>query len=99
MRELRSEMSQAMALRKAELLAEDLCVEKQDVDYILGEHKGRTYQILVTYKDGINFESSTDLPPLDYHDSSGSMDKTPKSAIKEIKHRWLKKNDVGITGS
>jgi len=74
-----------VALRKAELLTEDLRVDKKDADYILGEHKGRTYQILVTYQDGIYSESSTDLPPLDYHDSSGSTVETPKSAIKEIR--------------
>ena len=55
-------------MRKAELLSEDLLVEKQDDDYIVGDYKGRVYQVLVTYEEGIDFESSTDLPFLNYQD-------------------------------
>ena len=82
---MRSGMAQAVALRKAELLSEDLLVEKQDDNYIVGDYKGRVYQILVTYEEGIDFQSSTDLPSLKYQDYSDSENETPKSVDKEVK--------------
>ena len=54
------------------------------IHYIVGDYKGRAYQILVTYEDGIDFESSTDLPSLNYQGYSDSMDETPKSADREV---------------
>ena len=88
--QMRSGMAQNVALRKAELLRDDLLVEKQEEDYIVGDYKNQLYQILVTYDDGIDFVYSTDLPSWNYQDYSDSLDATPKSAEKEAEPTRIK---------
>jgi hypothetical protein len=81
---LRSELAREMALRKAELLCDSLRVEKYEDEYIVEDYKGQVYQILVNHDDGIEFLSSTDLPPCVYQDYSDSVDETPQSLEKEV---------------
>jgi hypothetical protein len=49
--QIRSEMAQKIALRKAELLRETLVIEKQEEDYIVEDFKGQVFQILVIYDE------------------------------------------------
>jgi len=60
--QIRSEMAQTIALRKAVILHETLDIEKQEGDYIVEDYMGQVFQILVNYDEGIDFLSSTDLP-------------------------------------
>ena len=80
---LKSELALKIALRKAELLCESLKVEKYEEEYIVEDYKGQVFQILVNHDEGIDFLSSTNLPPCVYQDYSGSVDETPKSTEKE----------------
>jgi hypothetical protein len=81
---IKSELDRKVALRKAELLGENLVVEKYEDEYIVEDYKGQVFQILVNYEEGIDFLSSTDLPPCVYQDYSDSIDETPKSVETKV---------------
>ena len=42
-------------MRKAELLSENLIVEKYEDEYIVEDYKGQVFQILVNHDEGIEF--------------------------------------------
>jgi hypothetical protein len=80
----RSELERKVALRKAELLEENLVVEKEEEEYIVEDYKGQIFQILVNYDEGIDFQSSTNLPPCVYQDYSDSVEETPESTEAKV---------------
>ena len=51
----RSELDRKVALRKAELLEENLIVEKKEEEYVVEDYNGQVFQILVNYGEGIDF--------------------------------------------
>jgi hypothetical protein len=74
-----SELERKVALRKAELLKEDLIAEKKETEYIVEDYLGQVYQILANYGEDTEFLSSTNMPSCDYQDYSDSIVEEPKS--------------------
>jgi hypothetical protein len=79
-----SELERKVALRKAELLREDLIAEKKETEYIVEDYLGQVYQILANYGEDTEFLSSTNMPSCDYQDYSDSVEETLKSTETKV---------------